>query len=216
MKSPSSCSTDERTSVLELDALLLAAGGHAGQRRRRCCAEVRRRKPSDMGERSRVPAVRQRAGLTARLGLRPPSRQNRGPTRLRCLQCRRSRLPDSRTTGRVIGLTCVGRDFSFGRPEQRRSSQAGVALSATERKLVGTPETAGVRSLQQRLDRPRFGRHVLAVVVDVCISESAPRLPSGEAGGEPFVLGPRVGRPERDRLGRRECSRERSGRWERD
>ena len=43
---------------------------------------------------------------------------------------------------RVIGLKCVVRGFWFGRPGQRSSSQAGVALSATKQKWV---DLAGFR-----------------------------------------------------------------------
>jgi hypothetical protein len=40
-----------------------------------------------------------------------------------------------RTTRRVVGLKCVVRGFSFGRPGQRRSSQASTAPSATQGKF---------------------------------------------------------------------------------
>ena len=50
------------------------------------------------------------------------------------------------------------------------------------------------------VDRPRFGRHVLPCVVDVCISEIAPGLPSGEATGWRSSLDRRPSRPERDGL----------------
>jgi hypothetical protein len=48
------------------------------------------------------------------------------------------------------------------------------------------------------VDRPPFGRHVFAVVVDVCISESAPRRPVGEATMFRSYLDRRPSRPERD------------------
>jgi len=58
------------------------------------------------------------------------------------------------------------------------------------------------------LERPRFGRHVLAVVADVCISVSAPRLSVGEATEFRWSLDHRSSRPERDRSEHRGGSRE--------
>jgi hypothetical protein len=76
---------------------------------------------------------REKAGVAAHKGpslvARPKSRTATAPPD------RFARLPHPRTSRRVIGLKCVVRGFSFGRPEQGRSSQATRAPSATEQQF---------------------------------------------------------------------------------
>ena len=109
----------------------------------------------------------------------------------------RTLWPDRPTAllGAVAGVVDVLAGGPIRRDLQAHRATARVAEQPPASTPVSLPERTKTRRLRRPrhaaasstpfrpVDRPRFGRHVLSCVVDVCISEPAPRLPSRRGRG---------------------------------
>jgi hypothetical protein len=72
-------------------------------------------------------------------------------------QAKSAALPDPRRLSRLADLREAAEHFCFNSTWRRSSSQSHTAGSATNQKPLGGLD----------VDRPRFGRHVLTLVIDV-------------------------------------------------